>query len=116
MEDDKKGDNLSINYNVALEKVKSYKDLGVKFAISALTNTGFESAFLELNCIFQNTMMKAASVMYVHFLSPNSPIISNRTVVILVEKYIELVPVHYSVILTMLNVRKEQRINGIIIC
>ena len=102
-------DTLLIIYDAALVKVKLDKDLGIEFAKGALPNVGFDSALMELNDIVQNIMMTAASKMYGHFCSPNSPIISNSTVVYLVETYMELVPVHHAAILTMLNVDKKIR-------
>ena len=51
--------------------------------------------------------MTAASKMYGHFSSPNSPVISNEKVFNLVQKYIQLMPVYYASILTMLNVDRK---------
>ena len=108
-EEFKKVDSNTINYDVALAKVKSDTEFDVTFVKSALTSVFFDAAFLELDGIVQHTMMTSASKIYRHLSSPNSPIISNSTVVNLINKYIELVPVHHASILTMLNVNKNMQ-------
>ena len=74
---------------------------------NALTYNGYESSLLELNGIVQREMMGAVSNMYGCFVSPNLPILLNVTVLKLVQKYIELMPVHHAYILTMLNADKK---------
>ena len=69
--------------------------------------TGHESLLLKLDTIVQNEMMTAISSTYGYFISPNAPIISNAAVLRLVNKYMDLMPVHHASILTMLNVDKK---------
>ena len=52
-------------------------------------------------------MMNDASKIYGNFISPNSTIISNSKVMNLVEKFIQLIPVHHATIMTMLNIDKK---------
>lgn len=107
-EETKKVDSFNVDYAAVIVKVKNDNSLGVRFAKSILTSVGYDSALLELNGIVKNTMMTAASKMYGYFSSPiNSLVISNENIFKLVQKYIELIPVHHASILTMLNVDKK---------
>ena len=103
LEETKKIENTKVDYDVVFSQVKKDNKLGVRIVKNALTTIGYESALLQFNSVVQNTMMTAVSKMYGHFSSPNSPIISNSQVFDLVQKYIELMPVHHAAIMTMLN-------------
>lgn len=53
-------------------------------------------------------MIIVVSEMYGYFCSPNSPIFSNHDLLGLVNKYKELIQVHHTSILTMLNADKNK--------
>ena len=54
-------------------------------------------------------MMLAVSRSYGYFILHNAPIISNEVVLSLVNKYMELMPVHHVSILTILNVDNKMK-------
>ena len=69
--------------------VASDTKLGALVTNKALTHTGYESSLIKLNNIVQTAMMHAVSCTYGYYNLPNSPIISNVTVLELVNKYME---------------------------
>ena len=100
-------ENADIDFDVALNVVSRDQNVSVWFVKKALSCAGYESSLLQLNKIVQSTMMFAVSQMYGHFASLNTPILSNRDVLTLVDKYKELMPVHHASIVTMLHVDEK---------
>ena len=107
VDEGKKVDSSAVSYDFILSDMKNNNELSARFAKNVLTSVGYEAALLELNSIIQHTMMTAVSKCYGHYSSPNSPVISSKTVIELVNKYKDLMPVHHDGILTMLNVDKK---------
>ena len=105
--DTTKSTTSSLNHNVIMSMVADDISLGAQVVRKALTYTGYESKLLQLNNTVQTVMMNTVSSTYGLFCSPNSPIVSNSSVMGLVNRYKELMPVHHASILTMLNIENK---------
>ena len=107
-EDDKSNKKTpELDHNLIMSMVGFDTTLDTQVARKALNHTGHEASLSQLNNIVQTAMMDAVASTYGFFCSPNSPIISNETIVGLVDKFKLLMPVHHASILTMLNVDKK---------
>ena len=76
---------VELDQRLVISMVVSDTKLGALVAKKALTYTGYESSLIELNNLVQTAMMNAVSCTYGYFISPNTPIISNQTVLELVK-------------------------------